>query len=284
MATSGMSSRGHATAAKRERSRTGRLLLAAVLVATANTSSVTATADASPDPAPTPRTVGGSETPTSSAPWAVALTDNGQHFCGGTLISATKVVTAAHCALDATTNQPRSLETLHAITGRDDLRSDRGQDSQIDRMWTHPEYAGYSGGKDIAVLTLRAPVLAPPLPMTGENDDTPYRPGTPGHVYGWGRTGESEPPSPVLRSVDVPVLPSDECQRAYPEFSPQAMFCAGVPQGGRDACAGDSGGPYVVNGRLAGIVSYGTGCGRPGYPGVYTRVASFSHEIAAQLR
>ena len=58
------------------------------------------------------------------------------------------------------------------------------------------------------------------------------------------------------------------------------MICAGFAAGGHDACLGDSGGPLVIGSQLVGIVSWGIGCGRPNFPGVYTSTGNLRTWIA----
>ena len=70
------------------------------------------------------------------------------------------------------------------------------------------------------------------------------------------------------------------CKAAYGAGSiTERMLCAGVSGGGQDACQGDSGGPLAVGFLLGGIVSWGYGCGRLGYPGVYGNVAAMRDYI-----
>lgn len=52
------------------------------------------------------------------------------------------------------------------------------------------------------------------------------------------------------------------------------MFCAGTL--GKDSCKGDSGGPVVLNGKQIGVVSFGYGCAKPKFYGIYTKVAFFT--------
>lgn len=61
------------------------------------------------------------------------------------------------------------------------------------------------------------------------------------------------------------------------------MICAGVDEGGKGSCNGDSGGPLTVQGIQVGITSWSNGCVRPDFPTVYTRVASFIDWIEDKL-
>uniref|UniRef100_A0A672ZH59 Vitamin K-dependent protein C n=1 Tax=Sphaeramia orbicularis TaxID=375764 RepID=A0A672ZH59_9TELE len=92
------------------------------------------------------------------------------------------------------------------------------------------------------------------------------------------------PTSNVLRKVDVRLVSEEDCIRSYGRLVTPRMLCAGYRTGKKDACQGDSGGPLVCqepSGRwfLAGVVSWGHGCGRPDYYGVYTRITRLTNWI-----
>lgn len=88
----------------------------------------------------------------------------------------------------------------------------------------------------------------------------------------------------VLMETTLPLIPHDKCDipTAYNNtVSIDGMFCAGWWDARSDTCAGDSGGPIIDSttsdydgnaNRLVGIVSWGLGCAKPGFPGVYTRI------------
>jgi secreted trypsin-like serine protease len=91
--------------------------------------------------------------------------------------------------------------------------------------------------------------------------------------------------SPVLRKVNISIISNMECAKQYgADFHAHKMICAGVEEGGKDACQGDSGGPllcsdYHDGNTLCGIVSFGFGCARPEFSGVYTKVAYYADWI-----
>jgi secreted trypsin-like serine protease len=241
------------------------------------------------------RVVGGSTVRTVDLPWIVALASRQQfgsgrsgQFCGGALVTPTKVVTAAHCFYDEARGRV-DRPGLKVIVGRDDMRSSAGHEVAVQSVWVHPDYNFAANMNDVAVITLAGSQGARPVvELVGQGESAPYAAGTRAQVYGWGDTSGRGDYSPVLRGVDVPMVPDQTCAHAYPggpdgKFDARGMVCAGEEKGGKDACQGDSGGPLIVGGRLVGLVSWGTGCAEAGHPGVYTRVSSVTDAVRSAL-
>ncbi|MDR7300681.1 S1 family peptidase [Haloactinomyces albus] len=223
--------------------------------------------------------VGGQPADITEYPWVVYLTNvQGVQFCGGTIVRATKIVTAAHCVAG------KMPAAVRVVAGRQDKQTAAGTVARVGGIWIHPDYRSPLEGADVAVLTLVERIPRQSLPPASPQDGELYRAGTRATVLGWGATSEDGSTSRVLRKVTVPVVGDAECSEAYPSrYSSRVMMCAGLPQGGVDGCQGDSGGPLVAGGRLIGIVSWGRGCARPGSPGVYTRVLTYHQDIRQQL-
>ncbi|MCX4746473.1 serine protease [Kitasatospora sp. NBC_01287] len=242
------------------------------------------------------RIVGGWADTAVQRPWMVAVASRAQfgdarsgQFCGGTLVTPTKVVTAAHCFYDEREGRPTKRPGLAVIVGRTDLTGQDGVEVPVTNVWIHPQYSYLQNMQDVAVLTLAAPQdPRGVLPMVGQDETAPYAAGTRAQVYGWGDTSGRATYANTLHGVDVPIVADAVCARDYPggsdgAFDARGMVCAGESEGGKDACQGDSGGPLVVNGRLVGVVSWGAGCAEAGHPGVYTRLAAVADTVSAQF-
>ncbi|MET7452358.1 serine protease [Streptomyces sp. NPDC005574] len=222
----------------------------------------------------------------SESPWTVALSSRDRfggtragQFCGGVAVGTTTVLTAAHClAKDVLGASPDGVRDFKVIAGRTDLLSDQGQEIAVRDTWVNPDYDSTSNAGDFAVLTLATPLPQGSVIRMAGAGDPAYAPDTDATVYGWGDLTGVGDYAHSLRGAHVHVLADALCEEAYPgstdgTYVAGAMVCAGEAEGGRDACQGDSGGPLVAGGKLIGLVSWGSGCGRAGSPGVYTRVS-----------
>ncbi|EFA02791.1 serine protease P76 precursor [Tribolium castaneum] len=218
---------------------------------------------------PDGRIIGGSSISISSVPWQVSLQYYGSHICGGSIISAKYIVTAAHCTDGLTAAQL-------SIRAGTSSRGSGGQVSSVARIYQHSSYNSRTIDYDISILELSSSLTlgSNVSPVSLPSSSTSWNAGTSVLVTGWGTTSEGSSSLPsALQGVTVQIVSQSTCSSAYGSGSITGrMLCAGVTNGGKDACQGDSGGPLVVGNVLAGIVSWGAGCGRPSYPGVYSNV------------
>jgi trypsin len=256
-----------------ETSRVTRLLLAAFVVA------ASAAAVGAGQAGAQPRIVGGERASIGDHSYAVYLTTlDGFQYCGGTLVDATKVVTAAHCTVDKTASE------VLVVGGREDKESDAGITSKVvGKIWVHPDYDDVRSGADVSVLTLEKRLPYDTAALAGPDDADLYEPGTVGLILGWGRTASDGDSSQFLLKAEVPVVSDEDCLTSYETYASSSMVCAGLPEGGVDTCQGDSGGPLVVDGVLVGITSWGEGCAEPNKYGVYTRVATYFDDVRRQI-
>ncbi|MEU7061456.1 serine protease [Streptomyces sp. NPDC046197] len=223
--------------------------------------------------------VGGTTTTTSAYPFVMQITDaSGNQFCGGTLVAAKKVVTAAHCMVGESTGSVR------VVGGRTYLNGTNGTVSKVSKIWINPDYTDATSGDDVAVLTLSTSMPYTTAKYVSSSDTGVYAAGTTARILGWGTTSESGSSSNQLRTATVPIVSDSSCKSSYgSDFVASDMVCAGYSSGGVDTCQGDSGGPLIIGGVLAGITSWGNGCAQAGYPGVYTRLTTFSSLVTAQV-
>ncbi len=226
--------------------------------------------------------VGGQTATATQFPWMVRLSVG----CGGALTAPRVVLTAAHCV------GPSGRTTdIEVIAGASDLRSDRAVRARSVAVTRAPDFRDETRGDDWALIRLDRPLDLPTLPLT---PGTGYDKGDL-TIIGWGQTSEDDPVQQRrLRWATVGFVTDRACAAAYREarvaLVRDEMICAGdTRRGGVDTCQGDSGGPLTrrdAAGRWiqVGIVSWGIGCGRRAFPGVYTQVSTFSAAIAAATR
>ncbi|XP_067833377.1 complement C1r subcomponent-like protein [Heptranchias perlo] len=243
----------------------------------------------------TQRILGGRLAEEGSFPWHVLVLPKGRGRAAGTLIGDRWVLTAAHALYPkgATRQGPDLLCQTTQIRTGGGTRLMSGYDREIEEIVVHPKFGEepHDFDNDIALIRLRGSAGEPMpacLPAATRDDGGLFAPGRVGYVAGWGME-EGYYLRRRLRYALLPLVEQPRCRQAFrtariggraPVVSAN-MFCAGLPEGGRDACAGDTGGGLLVPDpssgawHLVGIVSWGVGCGRPGSYGVYTRVSRY---------
>ena len=208
--------------------------------------------------------------------------------CGATLLSSNKILTAAHCTFGITASRFYALPNFYSfndnITFNDLI--------PVSTKKQHPNYQQSTQfNNDVSILTLSRNSNMPAAKIFAGDDQLVGYSAT---VIGTGVTSEgSTNPPATLRKVTIPIVSNAICKSSYGNSKiTDKMLCAGLSSGGKDSCQGDSGGPLWVTFEgqkvQAGIVSWGNGCARPNFYGVYARTSAliefiFQHAPNAQI-
>ncbi|KAL3287541.1 hypothetical protein HHI36_002009 [Cryptolaemus montrouzieri] len=230
----------------------------------------------------TRKIVGGYDCSIEKYPFVVSLrtTSKLTHFCGGTLLKDSWVLTAAHCTI---TKFP-SYYTI--VAGSSETDKNGIQRRVASKIHINKDYNPKTYANDVALIHLKEGfdlsnkliglVELPSFQIEGDVKDQCGQ----AMIIGWGHREQWNPNyeelnyifNPTLQCVSLPVLSDEECVKLRKKNLRENIFCAYFEGGTKDACQGDSGGPLFCGNIQYGIVSNGYGCGLPDTPGYYTRV------------
>ena len=237
--------------------------------------------------------VGGEPAAQGAYPWMTAVVFAGEPnayrgvFCGGSLIAPRTVLTAAHCVMLASAQRTVPANQLDALVGAYNLKRGDGERIRVRKIIVHPMRLRHprSNRFDVALLRLSRPASAPTIPVVAPGQESLWAPGASVRVVGFGVLHPRLPYRPGrLFQADVTTVSNPECEQDYGTvFDYRTMLCAGAP--GRDSCQGDSGGPLIADAAgswvQVGLVSFGEGCARHGFPGVYAQIEGMRDFILA---
>nr|CAD7204778.1 unnamed protein product [Timema douglasi] len=226
---------------------------------------------------PDPRIIGGASAARGQFPWQAYLILGGSGLCGGSIISSTWILTAAHCLQGFDTFSVTLGSTSRAV-------AQIGSHTQVSRLAIiHAQYSSIFIRNDIGLIRLDSAVafsdVIIPVRLPSWSQSTNTFVNLPATVSGFGLTvGGGSTASATLNYADVTIIANSVCSRSFPLNLRDSNICTSSARSG--PCNGDSGGPLVIletDGLYTevGIVSFGTRDCPVGSPAAFVRVTSF---------
>nr|ART88740.1 serine protease [Azemiops feae] len=221
--------------------------------------------------------VGGDECNINEHRFLVALyTLRSRKFhCAGTLINQEWVLTTAHC-------DRKNIRIKLGVHSK----NVRNEDKQIrvpkEKFFCLSSKTYTRWSKDIMLIRLKRPVKNSAHIAPLSLPSSPPSVGSVCRIMGWGTISSTKETYPdVPHCANINIVDHAVCRALYPGLLEKSRtLCAGILEGGKDSCKGDSGGPLICNGQFQGIVSVGGDpCALPYVPGVYTTVFDYNDWI-----
>lgn len=182
------------------------------------------------------RIVGGQPASIRDYSFQVSVQSFGDHRCGGSILSASWILTAAHCT------NGTSVSKLSVRAGTSTKESG-GQVRNVAQYFQHPKFIHTSKtiDYDISVLRLaqrlRIGTGVEPVPMAPSTIVIP--PGSLCYVSGWGKLSDAGKNPAQLQAVAVPAISQSDCKSIYRQYTiNERMICAGYAEGGKNICHG----------------------------------------------
>lgn len=224
---------------------------------------------------PPVRIVGGSAASANQFPYQVALLRQGSLSCGGSLITAKWVLTAAHCVISGNQVVQPSMVTVLAGT----IYLNRGGVRRsVRRIISHERYGNFRN--DIAVMELQQAYQMGSSISTIALRRTAVPSGSTVTISGWGRLYTNGPLPSVLQYNRATALSNFGCARETGISTGLLCLRSSVNNG---ACNGDSGGPAVYSNQLVGVANFVVnGCGSSRSDG-YAQVSDFVQWIESRI-
>ncbi|XP_043262953.1 chymotrypsin-2-like [Colletes gigas] len=224
---------------------------------------------------PVPQIIDGIVAKPGEIPYQISLQlrNGSRHFCGGSILNKYYVITAAHCV---ESKQPGDIKV---VAGTVNLTRP-GSEYLVNKFYVHEKYnSSDTWVNDIALIKVKTPFVKSALisfvPMPGRNEVV--KTNDPAIVSGFGWLSYQAERTNLLHWVNITIASQDYCRDIYAGSQTiyKTHLCAYDPNAVRGHCKGDSGGPLMVRGKLAGLVSWSRNCANVVYPSVYTRVSSY---------